>query len=111
MMRLLRHMVALGLALGLAQLARAEEPAAPSGQTLGMIEGILKKCAEIDPAHAAQYRDQVKIATQDASEKSLSEVRSSEDYKKAYESIAGSLDAVSEADALKACKGSLAPGQ
>jgi hypothetical protein len=106
-----RLMMALAIALGLVQLARAEEPAAPNAQSLAVIEGILTKCAELDPAHAAQYRDQARLAAQDSSDKTLAEVRSSEDYKKAHESTADSLNAVSEADALRACKASLAPGQ
>ena len=106
-----RHILALGVALGFAQLALAAEPTAPNPQSLGMVEGILNKCAELDAPHAAEYRDQVKMVTQDASEKAVAEARSSDEYKKAYDAIMDSLAKVGARDAVKACMGSLAPSK
>src|SRR5271165_1366303 len=97
-----RHILAVGVALGFAQLAPGAEPA-PNPQSLGIVEGILNKCAELDPPHAAEYRDQVKMVTQDASEKTVAELRSSDEYKQAYDSITDSLAKVAAKDAVKAC--------
>jgi hypothetical protein len=96
--------------LALTGAAQADEPAAPNAQSLGTIEAILGNCAELDAAHAAQYRDQLKLVTQGASEETMAKVRASDEYQQAYESARKSLAASAGADALKACKGSLAPG-
>jgi hypothetical protein len=104
-----RHIVALCVAFGFAQQAPASEPAAPNAQSLGVIEAILNHCAVLDPAHAAQYRDQVRPATQGASDKSVREVRGSEEYKRAYESTTESLATAAGPDAVKTCMASLPP--
>jgi hypothetical protein len=105
-----RHRILLvGLALLLASLARADEPKAPNPQSLGLIEAITDKCAEIDPDNVARYRAQVKMLTQDASDEAVAKVRKSDDYRQAYDSVADSLAATTGKDAVQACKGSLAP--
>lgn len=105
------HHYLLGLALGLASLAQAEEPTLPDPQSFGAMEGILNKCAELDPAHASQYRDRVKLVTQGASDKVVNDIRKSDAYQQAYDSTVKSIAEVAGQDAVKACKGSLAPGQ
>jgi hypothetical protein len=52
----------------------------------------------------------LKLVTQGASEETMAKVRASDEYQQAYESARKSLAASAGADALKACKGSLAPG-
>ena len=111
-----KHILALGIALGFSQMALSVEPAAPGAHipdahSLGTIEGIFNKCSEIDPAHAGEYRDRAKKATEGASDNAVSAIRDSDAYKEAYESVSGSIVAGNVKDALKACTGSLAPGQ
>jgi len=92
----------------MAQSARAEEPAPPSGQTLGMMEAILSKCAQIDPKAAARYEQRIPLLTQGVSEKVVAEVRNSDEYRQSYDSTTESLREVSEHDALEDCTRSLA---
>jgi hypothetical protein len=94
--------------LVVAQFALAAEPARPSGQALGMVEGILGKCAQVDPADAARYRQQVQLVTQGASAKVVAEVRRSDEYQQSYDAVTESLSQVSDEDAIKACTHSLA---
>lgn len=90
-----------------AQIALAGEPARPSGQTLGMVEGILSKCAQVDPTDAARYRQQVQMITQGVSAKVAAEVRKSDEYQQSFDAITESLSQVSDADAIQACTHSL----
>jgi hypothetical protein len=104
----LRRILVSCVVLVVAQIALAEEPARPSGQALGMVEGILSKCAQIDPRDAARYRQQVKMVTQGVSAKVVAEVRKSDEYQQSYDAITESLSQVSDEDAIKACTHSLA---
>jgi hypothetical protein len=94
--------------LMVAQVALAGEPARPGGQALGTVDGILSKCAQVDPADAARYRQQVELVTQGVSAKVVAEVRRTDEYQQSYDAITESLSQVSEEDAVKACTHSLA---
>jgi hypothetical protein len=100
-------LLCLGIAIGVGQFAMAEEPAAPSPQTLGMVEAILNKCSEIDPDNAERYHAQVQMVTQGTSNESVGKVRSSDEYKQAYDSMGESLSSIIAADAMKTCRRSL----
>jgi hypothetical protein len=102
-----RDVGCLFLVLALAASTQAQEPSAPNPQTLGLIEGVLDKCAELDPAHAADYHAQVKMISQDASEKVISEIRKSEAYLQAYEAAVESIAAIDAKDAKKKCMNSI----
>lgn len=104
----LRRILTSCVVLVVAQVALSEEPARPSGQALGMVEGILSKCAQVDPADAARYRQQVQSITRGVSAKVVAEVRKSDEYQQSYDAITESLSQVSEEDAIKACTHSLA---
>lgn len=99
------HLILFLCVLGVtAQSAWAEEPVRPSGQTLGMIEAIFSKCAQVDPKAAARYEQQrIQWMTKGISEEVLAEIRSSDEYRQSYDSTTESLRAVSEHDALVAC--------
>ncbi|MDE2220085.1 MAG: hypothetical protein KGL25_08280 [Gammaproteobacteria bacterium] len=99
---------ALVTALTLASVAVAD-PAAPDARMLGQIEGILNKCAQLDPAHAAEYRDRVKLVAQGADDAALAGVRKSAVYKQAFDAATESLATADGKAALKACTDSLAP--
>jgi hypothetical protein len=110
-MRTLCRVVCICAVFGLTGGTLAAESTAPNAQSLGTFEAILDKCAELDAAHAAEYRDQLHAVTQGASEEAIAKLRDSDDYKEAYTAARNSLGKVAGPDALKACKGSLAPGQ
>jgi hypothetical protein len=102
------RILSLCVAPALAQFALAGEPAAPNAQALGMAEGILNRCAQIDPVAANRYRQKLELLTQGASEETVAKVRKSDEYKQAYDSIVDSLGQVDEHDAQRACTASLA---
>jgi len=91
-----------------AQIALSEEPQPVNGQALGMMEGILDKCAQVDTKAAADYRQRVAMLTQGASEDAVAEIRQSDEYKRSYASITESLAQVSEPEVMQACNYSLA---
>jgi|SRR5450432_3904 hypothetical protein len=91
-----------------AQFALADKPARPSGQSLGMVEAILSRCAQLDPTGAPQYEQRVQSMIQGVSEEVVAEVRKSDEYRRSYDSTAESLRDVSEHDALEACTRSVA---
>lgn len=92
----------------MAQSALAEQPAPPSGRSLGMMEAILSRCAQVDPKAAAQYEQRIQLIIQGAGEVVVAEVRKSDEYRQSYDSTTESLREVSEHDAREACARSLA---
>jgi len=101
------RVVSLFTALALAGAVLADPPA-PSAQTLGGVEAILKKCTDVDPKAAARYQGMVKLVAEGVAEDTLAEVRKSEEYQQAYAEKAESLSTVSEQDVIKACTGASA---
>jgi hypothetical protein len=91
-----------------AQVALADKPARPSGQSLGMVEAILSRCAQLDPKAASQYEQRVQLMIQGVSDEIVAEVRKSDEYRQSYDSTTESLRDVSEHDALDACTRSVA---
>lgn len=73
--------------------------AAPNAQALGVAESALNYCGPIDPAAADRVRQMIKLLVQGASDQQLAEVRNSDEYRKAYDSVA---DSVANFDQLKA---------
>jgi hypothetical protein len=104
----LELILGLGVAIGLCQVAHADDPASPNPQALGTVEAILSSCAHVDPEHASRYQDQVQTLTQGDSNESVVEARRSEEYKQAYDAAMESISAVAVSDAVKACRKSLA---
>jgi hypothetical protein len=94
-------------ALGLAQLALAEEPA-PDARALATTEAILSYCAKVDPSGASKYQERVKLVAQGASEKALDEVRKSGEYQQARASMDDFLAKVDEHNAKKVCSEAVA---
>ncbi|HVO21368.1 MAG TPA: hypothetical protein VMU15_19050 [Anaeromyxobacter sp.] len=69
--------------------------------TLGKIEGILNYCAKVSAR--APSKERAAIVRGDASEKELSEARSSPEYQACYEEVSAALDGVSRDQAQEAC--------
>lgn len=98
----MNRVVCLGMATALATFAVAEKP--PVGnQGLGQVEAILEHCAKINPQAAAKYKDFGKLLLGKASDKEVAEVRKTEEYKEAHDSVSEALDKASKDEAIKAC--------
>jgi hypothetical protein len=103
------HLILTSCVLALvAQFALADKPARPSGQSLGMVEAILSRCAQLDPKAAPQYEQRVQSMIQGVSEEIVAEVRKSDEYRQSYDSTTESLREGSEKDTLEACTRSVA---
>ncbi len=72
--------------LALAPLAFADAPA-PNPQALGVAESIVSFCGPIDPAATDKLRQLIKQLVHGASEQQLAEVRRTEEYRRAYDSV------------------------
>lgn len=101
------RMVCLLIAIVAPGLTLAEE-AAPDAKALGMTEAILSYCANADPSAAVKYQERVKLLVQGASEETLAEVRKSDEYRQAHDSVADLVGKVDEHNAKRACSESLA---
>jgi len=106
--RLKRFCAWLGcVGLALPPLALADGPP-PSAQALAIAESVINYCGPIDPAGADRLRQMIKQLVQGASEQQLAEVRNSDEYRKAYDSVADFVGKVDEHNAKRACSESLA---
>ena len=82
-----------GWALG--PIAHADR-ALPNARVLGVNEGALSYCGPRDPAAGARLRQKIEELVQGASAQQLAEVRNSDEYRKAYDSV---VDFVAKIDA------------
>jgi hypothetical protein len=89
----------------------ADEAPTVDARTLGIAEAILNYCAGIDPAAADKYRQQVKMLVQGASEQTLTQVRGSEEYRKARASMEDFVGKVDEHNAKRVCSEAVAPSK
>lgn len=93
-----------GAYLVLMPIAYAQEPAAaPNAQALAIAEGMVNYCAPIDPAAADKVRQLIKQLMQGASEQQLVEVRKSDEYRKAYDSVGDFTAKIDPRNAKKFC--------
>ncbi|HEY4971521.1 MAG TPA: hypothetical protein VII35_16605 [Steroidobacteraceae bacterium] len=95
------------LAVGSGSMAMAEEAAGPDPQTLGTLEAVINKCAQVDAPNAERYHGQVEMAVQGASKELVSKARGTDAYQEAYASATKSFESVKDADAVKSCRKSL----
>ncbi len=94
-------------AAALARVALAEE-AAVSPPGLATAEATLDFCAQADPKSADRYWQQAKALLQGVSEKTAAEIRKSDDYRQAYDSVAEMIGRLPQQEAMRACTESLA---
>ena len=97
----LLSLVWLSVALAAPQVFAAESPAPAM---LGQMESVLDSCSKANPASAADYKKQREWLVQGVSEKDLTEVRASDEYKGAYKEISDRFEKASKAEAVKTCK-------
>jgi hypothetical protein len=99
-------MVGFCVALVMMQVVEADE-ATVSAPALAAAEATLDFCAQADPKSADQYWQQAKRLLQGVPEKTAAEIRSSADYRQAYDSATQMIGKVAKEDALRACTESL----
>jgi hypothetical protein len=61
--------------------------ALPDARVLGVSESVLNYCGPRDPTAAHRLRQKIEQLVQGASAQQLAEVRSSDEYRKAYDSV------------------------
>jgi hypothetical protein len=92
-------------AMALPQIALAE--LAFTAEALGRVQSTLDFCAEGQPRAATKYQEQAKILVQGVPKDKVDKVRSTDEYKGAYESAREELGKVSKHDVAEACTGFL----
>jgi hypothetical protein len=85
----------------------AEAPP-PNAHVLGVAESTLNYCASLDPAASARMRTIIEQLVQGVSQQQLSEVRESDEYRKAYDSVTDFVGKVDEHNAKRICSESVA---
>jgi hypothetical protein len=96
-----------GAWLALTPLAFADVPQ-PNPLALGVAEGVVNYCAPVDAASADKVRQVIKQLVQGASEQQLAEVRKSDDYRKAYDSVGDFTSKIDPHNAKRFCAETLA---
>jgi len=87
------------------------DQSAPDPQALGTIEALVGYCSKAAPAQAGKYQEQIKQLLKGQSEKQVAGIRASEEYRKAYDTMAEFVAKVDERNAKLACSGSTAHSQ
>lgn len=93
--------------LVLPTLAIADAPL-PNAQALGIAEGVINYCGSVEPASADKVRQVISQLVQGASEQQLAEVRKSDEYRKAYDSVGDFTAKIDPRNAKRFCSESLA---
>jgi len=88
--------------LALPPLALADGPP-PSARALGVAESVINYCGPIDPAAAARLRQKIEQLVQGASAQQLAEVRNSDEYRKAYDSVVDFAAKIDEHNVKRFC--------
>lgn len=83
--------------------AHADAQSAATAHLLGIVESVLNYCAARDPASAPRLREQAKAVAQGASEEQLTELRATDEYRTAYDSVVDSTAKVDEQHAKQFC--------
>ena len=77
--------------------------ALPNARVLGVNEGALSYCGPRDPAAAARLRQKIERLVQGASAQQLAEVRNSDEYRKAYDSVVDFVAKIDEHNVKRFC--------
>jgi hypothetical protein len=81
---------------------------APDPGALGTIEALVGYCSKAAPTEAAKYQEQVKQLLKGQSEREIAGIRGSEEYRKAYATMAEFVDKVDQRNAKVACSSPVA---
>lgn len=74
-----------------------------SSQSLGVLEGTVARCTELDPKSAERLQHTAKRVVQGITEKKLKELRGAGEYQSAYESVSTGLGEMPEEQARAVC--------
>jgi hypothetical protein len=88
--------------LALAPFALADGPTL-NGQALGVLESAVNYCGPIDPVAADRLKQKIKQLVQGASRHQLAEVRNSDEYRKAYDSVVDFVGKIDPRNAKRFC--------
>ncbi|HEY0745102.1 MAG TPA: hypothetical protein VGD63_00270, partial [Steroidobacteraceae bacterium] len=108
-MRVLK-ILCVGAGLLIAGSAWADQ-SAPDPQALGTIEALVGYCSKVAPAEAVKFQEQIKQLLKGQSEKEVAGIRGSDEYRKAYDTMAAFVAKVDQRNAKVACSGSAAQSQ
>ena len=86
--------------------ARADTPA-PDARVLALLDALLGYCSKADPSDAAKVEAQLKSAVAGASKETLAKVRSTDAYRKVYDSEVDFIGKVEERNARRICSESI----
>lgn len=90
------------LGLALTSLSFADVPT-PNPQALGIAESVSNFCSPIDAGAADRLRQLIKQLVQGANDKQLAEVRNTEEYRKAYDSVVEFTGKIDQHNVKKFC--------
>jgi hypothetical protein len=76
---------------------------APSARVLGVAESALNYCGPLEPVAAERLRHRIRQLVQAASEQQLAEVRNSNEYRKAYDSVVDFVAKIDPHNAKRFC--------
>jgi hypothetical protein len=88
--------------LALPSFASADGPV-PNARVLGVAESALSYCGPLEPEAAGRLRHRIKQLVQGASEPQLAEVRNSNEYRKAYDSVVDFVAKIDPHNAKRFC--------
>ena len=101
----IHRIVCLAAAIVIPQFALAKLPF--SNDAFGRVEGTLDFCVQADPQAAPNYQAQKRQMVRDVPEQEVSEARSTQEYKDAYEWMSNELGKVPKDKAVQTCRVSL----
>ena len=97
-----RYIWGVWIGLALTSLSFADAPT-PNPQALGIAESVSNFCSPIDAGAADRLRQLIKQLVQGANDKQLAEVRNSEEYRKAYDSVVEFTGKIDQHNVRKFC--------
>ncbi len=102
--------VLLGAALTIGASALAAEPD-PGAQRLGIAEAMTVYCTKADPPAAGKFREAAKQLIKGRTKTALTELRHSDAYRRAFQSVVQFSAKIDEHNAKRFCGESLAPSR
>lgn len=83
-----------------------KEAAAPENAALVLaaLDGAINFCAKVNPQAEAKYEELRKLLTNNQTDEAVAQIRNSKEYKDAFDKTSKQLGALSNKEALEACK-------
>lgn len=77
------------------------------GWTLGHVEAVVQFCSDVQPAQAAKYEEQLRVALENAPAVDLALARTSKDYEAGRDAASEEFDSLTQEEAGEACRSAL----